>query len=150
VTVNRIDRGMLAHLERLKALEDLEVVAGHMGENAQEPHPKSRGVTKQQVSRFVHFGTPRMPARPYTDLAVQELQSSEQLERAFAAILKSRKTSRPVAVELRVIGRIYATAVRDAIVAVGAVDTGATRDAVRYQVRMVRGGLVLEEGKPGA
>jgi hypothetical protein len=49
-----------------------------------------------------------------------------------------------------VIGRIYATAVRDAIVAVGAVDTGATRDAVRYQVRMVRGGLVLEEGKPGA
>jgi hypothetical protein len=134
---------MNRYLERLKELDSLAIVAGHVGNNALEPHPKSTSVTKLDVSRFVQFGTANMPPRPYMDLALQDLQSSEELRRATdeARSPKSRKS--PVNA-LKAAGRRTARAVRDAIVRVGAVDTGATRDAVRYQIRDASGAVKAE------
>jgi hypothetical protein len=133
---------MRAYIERLKELDSLEIVAGHVGDNALEPHPKSSSVTKLDVSRFVQFGTFRMPARPYMDLAAQDLQSSDELRKITEQARTSRKS--PVNA-LKPAGRRTARAVRDAIVRVGAVDTGATRDAVRYQIRD-KAGKVKAEG----
>ena len=139
--VTVIDRGMKKHLARLAELEQLVIVAGHVGENALEPHPKSTNVTKLQVSKFVHFGTARMRARPYIDLAIQDVQSSPKTAKPIRAALRSRKDP---SARLKPIGKRVAKAIRDAIVAVDAVDTGATRDAVRYQIR--KGAAVLQEG----
>ena len=141
VTLATIDRGMRKYLARLKELDSLEIVAGHVGANALEPHPKSSGVTKLDVSRFVQFGTARMPARPYMDYALLALQSDPALGHISQEARNSRKSPKNA---LKPLGRLTAKAVRDAIVAVGAVDTGATRDAVRYQIRS--DGRVVHEG----
>lgn len=142
VTVETIDRGMAAYIARLQEIDSLEIVAGHVGANALEPHPKSTNVTKLQVSRFVQFGTARMPPRPYMDLAAQDLQSDPGL--AILTREARTKSKRSPKNALKPLGQRTARAVRDAIVAVGAVDTGATRDAVRYQIR--KDGAVLHEG----
>lgn len=136
------DKGMKAYLDRLRDLEDLEVVAGHVGANALEPHPKSKTATKLDVSRFVQFGTRDMPPRPYMDLAAADLQSDADLARLHREALNSRRSAKNA---LKPIGRRTARAIRDAIVAVGAVDTGATRDGVRYQIRD-KNGRALHEG----
>ena len=135
---------MRQYLARLKELDETEIVAGHMGSNAEEPHPSGGGaVTKAQVARFVQHGTRHMRARPFMDLAAQDLQSDTEL-----AILnkeaRSPDAKKSVKNALKPLGRRAARAVRDAIVTLDAVDTGTTRDAVRYQIR--RGGRVLHEG----
>jgi len=135
------DHGMKKYLARLAELEQLEIVAGHVGENALEPHPKSTNVTKLQVSRFVQFGTANMPARPYMDLAAQDLKSDPDLKRLNKEALTSKRSAKNA---LKPLGRRTARAIRDAIVAVDAVDTGATRDAVRYQIR--KNGRAVHEG----
>ncbi|MEC9048868.1 MAG: hypothetical protein VYA51_12730 [Planctomycetota bacterium] len=143
-----IDRGMAAHLRRLQELEQLEVVAGHIGATSIEPHPKSPSVSKGQVAKFIQHGTDRMPARPFMDLAAQDLQSDTKLRGLNERAIKTKgRRAAPNAVQaLRPLGARTARAIKRAIVKVGAVDTGATRDAVRYQIRS-KDGRILDEGE---
>lgn len=85
-----------------------------------------------------------MPARPYMDIAAQDLQSDPAVAFVTAEAQKSKRSAKNA---LKPLGRITTKAIRDAIVFVGAVDTGATRDAVRYQIRD-QAGRVLVEGSP--
>ncbi len=138
------DKGMRAYLNRLRDLEDLEVVAGHVGANALEPHPSGGGsATKLDVSRFVQFGTRNMPPRPYMDLAAADLQSDAQIAKLNKRAIDPRSKKDALSA-LKPLGKRTARAIRNAIVRVGAVDTGTTRDTVRYQIR--KDGRVLHEG----
>lgn len=146
---NRIDRGMMAHLRRLEELAQLEIVAGHIGATSIQPHPKSGGgTTIGQVAKFIQHGTENMPARPFMDLAAQDLQSDPQIKRLNKRAIKTKgRSAEPNAAQaLRPLGARVARAIKRAIVRVGAVDTGATRDAVRYQIRD-SSGRILGEGQ---
>ena len=141
--VQTTDQGMRGYLDRLKDLGDLEVVAGHLGATARELHPRGQGVTtKGQVAKFVQHGTPRMKARPFMDLASANLQSSGSFQALVQQALAPKKNMLNGVIP---IGMESAEAIREAIVALDAVDTGTTRDSVEYEIR-TSGGRVLAQG----
>lgn len=136
------DTGMRAYMARMRALDQVEIEAGHIGKDAQKDHPSSPGTSRAAVAKFVQHGTPNMPARPFMDLAISTLRGDRRLARLMRfARAPGSKLSAVAA--LSPVGAYAASHFRDAIIALDAVDTGTTRDGVRYQLK-ARGRVIAE------
>lgn len=142
--VKVIDRGRRLIENRLVLLEELRVFAGVQGEEAARKHPKG-DATVGEVAKFIQFGVENQPARPYLDFAIEsiKLEARDTAQDVAKEVASPVKT--PVSEALKPLGEEASQAVREGISRAGAVDTGATRDAVTYTVR--RGERVEEKGR---
>jgi len=138
------DRGLKSLRQRLKKTAETTILVGIQDSEAADAHG---GATVGEVAKFIQFGTVNQPARNFMDLAVRNIKQNlaEQIRRSSRSVVSPRASDPSSSTES--LGEAAAAAVRDAIIELGAVDTGKLRDSVTYTLRGPSG-RIIKKGKP--
>lgn len=89
VTINDLGIGKLR--KQLEQLSRVRILVGVQGEEAKRTHPGT-DLSNGLIAHWLHYGTKRMPARPYVDRAIATMQkrAGDLMKKAIADLIDGR------------------------------------------------------------
>lgn len=134
-----LDRAGLANVTRgWRALNGAAIEFGAMSPTGGPPPEhtghdgKPKGVTTNDVLRFIEFGTPTMAERPVIRFVQATLR--QEMREGAAAVSRAVAARRAHVPLLHALGERLAQATRARIQAVDAIDTGQTLRSIHYRL----------------